>query len=480
MVRAMSKGAKTKKKPWGGRFEGKTDPLVEAFTESVSFDRRLAPYDIQGSIAHAQMLGETGIIAAREAKQIISGLQEIASEIEAGTFVFDPALEDVHMNVEARLIEKVGEVGGKLHTARSRNDQVALDVRLYLREEIDASCALIRSLQAAILGMAEENLEAIVPGYTHTQRAQPVLFAHHLLAYWEMLGRDLERFSDCYRRVNVLSLGAGALAGVTFPTDPDYVAKLLRFPRVANNSLDAVSDRDFSLEFLGAASILMMHLSRLSEEIVLWSSAEFGFLELPDSFATGSSMMPQKKNPDVPELIRGKSGRVFGSLISLLTTMKGLPLSYNRDMQEDKEPLFDAVDTIKACLQILSDMLPQIEIHPKRMRQAAEEGFLNATDLADYLAGKGLPFRSAHEVVGKVISYCLKKGKPKIEDLSLKELQCFSPLFSQDVFPFVSLEACISRRRSAGGTSKERVIAALKAARETLGSSRERRTKVQI
>jgi len=465
-----------KKKPWGGRFEGNTDQGVEAFTESVSFDHRLAPYDIQGSIAHAQMLGETRIIAASEAQQIISGLQEIASEIEAGKFVFDPALEDVHMNIEARLIEKVGEVGGKLHTARSRNDQVALDIRLYLREEIDTCCALIQSLQGAILKIAEENLETILPGYTHTQRAQPILFAHHLLAYWEMLQRDHERLSDCYRRGNVLPLGAGALAGVTFPIDPDYVARLLHFPRVANNSLDAVSDRDFSLEFLGTASILMMHLSRLSEEIVLWSSAEFGFLELPDSFATGSSMMPQKKNPDVPELVRGKAGRIFGSLISLLTTMKGLPLSYNRDLQEDKEPLFDAVDTIKVCLKILSEMLPQIKIHSERMRQAAEEGFLNATDLADYLAGKGLPFRSAHEVVGKIISYCLKKGKREIEDLSLKELNCFSPLFSQDVFPFVSLESCIGRRRSPGGTSKERVIAALQAAREKLGSPRKRRT----
>jgi len=476
----MSKGTERKKKPWGGRFKGKTDQSVEAFSESVSFDHRLAPYDIQGSIAHARMLGETGIIPASEAHEIISGLREIASEIEAGKFVFDPVLEDVHMNIEARLIEKVGEVGGRLHTARSRNDQVALDVRLYLREEIDACCSSIRSLQAAILRIAEGNLETIVPGYTHTQRAQPILLAHHLLAYWEMLQRDHERLSDCHRRGNVLPLGAGALAGVTFPIDPDYVAKLLHFPRVASNSLDAVSDRDFSLEFLGAASILMMHLSRLSEEIVLWSSAEFGFFELPDSFATGSSMMPQKKNPDVPELVRGKSGRVFGSLISLLTTMKGLPLSYNRDLQEDKEPLFDAVDTIKACLKILSEMLPRIKIHPERMRQAAEEGFLNATDLADYLAGKGLPFRSAHEVVGKIISFCLKKGKPKIEDLSLKELKCFSPLFSQDVFPFVSLEACISRRRSPGGTSKKQVIAALKAAREALSSSRKRRTKVQI
>jgi argininosuccinate lyase len=461
-----------KKKPWGGRFEGGTDRRVEAFTESISFDYRLAKHDIRGSIAHARMLGKTGIIAASEAKKIVCGLQEIAAEIEAGKAAFDPTLEDVHMNIEALLIEKVGQVGGKLHTARSRNDQVALDVRLFLREEIEASRSLVRSLQEAILKVAEENMEVIVPGYTHTQRAQPLLLSHHLLAYWEMLQRDQERLSDCYRRGNVLPLGAGALAGVTFPIDPDYVAKALHFPKVASNSLDAVSDRDFLLEFLGAASILMIHLSRLSEEIVLWSSAEFGFIELPDSFATGSSMMPQKKNPDVPELVRGKSGRVFGSLISLLTTMKGLPLSYNRDLQEDKEPLFDTVDTVKACLGILAEMLPQIRIHPARMRQAAEEGFLNATDLADYLARKGLPFRSAHEVVGKIIAYCLKKGKSRIEDLSLKELRCFSPLFSQEVFPFISLEACVGRRKSPGGTAKERVSMAIRAAREKMGDLR--------
>ena len=457
-----------KKKPWGGRFKEKTHQSVEAFTESVSFDGRLAKYDIQGSIAHARMLGKAGIISPTEAREIVAGLREIAGEIEAGKVTLDPALEDVHMNIEALLIEKVGEVGGKLHTGRSRNDQVALDIRLYLREQIDALCLLIRSLQLALLELAEDNLRTILPGYTHTQRAQPILLAHHLLAYFEMLDRDWGRLGDCRQRGNVLPLGAGALAGTSFPIDSDYVAQLLGFAQVAENSLDAVSDRDFSLEFLGAASILMMHLSRLCEEIILWSTAEFGFLDLPDAFATGSSMMPQKKNPDVAELVRGKSGRVFGSLFSLLATMKGLPLSYNRDLQEDKEPLFDAVDTAKACLQILSLMLPQMKVHRERMRQAAEQGFLNATDLADYLAGKGLAFRSAHEMVGRIVRYCLQKGKEKIEDLSLEEFKAFSPLFGPEVFQFISLEACVNRRRSSGGTSGERVEAALKAARRRL------------
>ncbi|MDH7499794.1 MAG: argininosuccinate lyase [candidate division NC10 bacterium] len=462
---------KTEKKPWGGRFGARTHPLVEAFTESVSFDHRLAKYDIEGSIAHAKMLGRVGILTSEEAKRIVAGLKEIAAQIKRGQVALDPAREDVHMNIEALLMERIGEVGGKLHTARSRNDQVALDLRLYLREEIAALCRLIRSLQAALVKVAEENIEAILPGYTHTQRAQPLLFSHHLLAYWEMLERDHGRFSDGYRRVNVMPLGAGALAGVSFPIDPAYVAQLLRFPQVASNSVDAVSDRDFCLEFLAAASILMMHLSRLCEEIILWSSSEFGFLELPDAFATGSSMMPQKKNPDVAELVRGKSGRVFGSLVSLLVVMKGLPLSYHRDLQEDKEPLFDAVDSAKGCLQILSVLLPLLKVNRERMRQAAEEGFLNATDLADYLVGKGMPFRSAHEVVGKIIAHCLKRGRTRIDQMSLKELRAFSPLFDGDVYPFLSLEACISRRASLGGTSKERVREALRRAKREMSRS---------
>jgi argininosuccinate lyase len=460
-----------KKKPWEGRFEARMHGLVEAFTESVSFDHRLARYDIQGSIAHAKMLGKAGIIPLREAKKIVAGLEEIRLQIEGGELRFDPALEDVHMNIEAFLIEKVGEVGGKLHTARSRNDQVALDIRLYLREEIGAVRDLIRSLQGALLKLAEQNIETVMPGYTHTQRAQPILLAHHLLAYWQMLQRDLRRFSDCLDRTNVMPLGAGALAGTTFPIDPHYVAKLLHFPKVTENSLDAVSDRDFCLEFLSISAILMVHLSRLCEEIVLWSSSEFGFIELPDAFATGSSMMPQKKNPDLAELTRAKSGRVIGSLVSLLATMKGLPLSYNRDMQEDKEPIFDASDTVKACLKILSLMFPQIRVNRERMRQAAEEGFLNATDLADYLARRGLAFRSAHQVVGQIVRHCLRKGKARIEDLSLKELQAFSLLFDEDVYEFISLDSCIDRRRSLGGTSRERVHEALRAAKKEMKMS---------
>ena len=461
-----------KKKPWAGRFEARTHDLVEAFTESVSFDHRLARYDIQGSIAHAKMLGKVGIIPLKEARQIVAGLEEIRLQLESGKLKFDPALEDVHMNIEAFLIERVGEAGGKLHTARSRNDQVALDIRLYLREEIDAVRDLIRSLQEALLRLAEENMETVMPGYTHTQRAQPVLLAHHLLAYWQMLQRDLHRFSDCLERTNVMPLGAGALAGTTFPIDPQYVAKLLGFPEVTGNSLDAVSDRDFCLEFLSASAILMVHLSRLCEEIVLWSSSEFGFIELPDAFATGSSMMPQKKNPDLAELTRAKSGRIFGDLVSLLATLKGLPLSYNRDMQEDKEPIFDAVDTVKSCLKILSLMLPQIGVRRERMKQAAEEGFLNATDLADYLARKGLAFRSAHQVVGQIVRHCLQKGRSRIDDLSLQEFKAFSALFEGDVYEFISLDSCIDRRRSWGGTSRERVEEALVASKKEMKMSR--------
>ena len=465
-------------KPWGGRFEEGTHPQVEDFTQSVSFDQRLAKYDIQGSIAHAKMLGRVGIISQEETKAIVAGLKEIAAQIERQEVRWDPRLEDVHMNIEAMLVERIGEVGKKLHTARSRNDQVALDLRLYLREEIRALCSLIRCLQSSLLQLAEREEEAIMPGYTHTQRAQPVLFAHHLLAYWEMLQRDHDRLRGCYQRMDVMPLGAGALAGVNFPIDPAYVARLLGFRKVAANSLDAVSDRDFCLEFLGNVSILMVHLSRLAEEIVLWSSAEFGFLELPDAFATGSSIMPQKKNPDVAELIRAKSGRTFGSLVSLLAVMKGLPLSYNRDLQEDKEAIFDAADTAKACLSLLSLLLPQLKVCRDRMRQAAEEGFLNATDLADYLVEKGLPFRSAHEVAGRVVAFCLKSGRRQIVDLSLKELQDFSPLFAADIYPYLSLEACVDRRRAPGGTSRDRVHAALEEAKRQMaqGERTRRRT----
>lgn len=451
-------------KLWGGRFEEEPHPLAEAYTASIHFDKRLARYDLQGSLAHVKMLARCGIIGEDEAERILKGLEEIQGEIERGEFPFDPALEDIHLNIERRLLEKIGEVGGKLHTARSRNDQIALDLRLYLREEMGEIQRLIRSLQEVLVEQAEANLDLVMPGYTHLQRAQPILLAHHLLAYFEMLDRDRERFADSFKRVNVLPLGSGALAGVGFPIDRDYVAELLGFSAISANSIDAVSDRDFILEFLAASSILMMHLSRLSEELTLWASAEFGFIELPDAFTTGSSMMPQKKNPDVAELCRGKTGRVYGALVALLTLLKGLPLSYNRDLQEDKEPLFDTVDTVKATLRVFQEMLRAVRFHGDRMREAALAGFLNATDVADYLVGKGMPFRQAHEVTGKLVQECLKQKK-RIEELSLEELRRFSPLFGEDIYRFITLEACLERRQSFGGTAKGRVVEALRAAR---------------
>lgn len=444
------------KKPWAGRFKEKTAKAVEAFTESVSFDRRLWKHDIEGSIAHAGMLGKQGIIGRTEERRIIKALREIAVEIESGKFRFSEELEDIHMNIEAALMEKVGPVGGKLHTARSRNDQVALDMRLYLRAEVDEIIARIKRLQGAMLEVAEANIALIMPGYTHMQRAQPVLLAHHLLGYVEMLLRDRERLAECRRRTNVLPLGAGALAGTSLPIDRKYVARLLGFDSVAQNSMDAVSDRDFCLEFVSASSILMMHLSRLSEELVLWASEEFSFIELPDSFATGSSIMPQKKNPDVPELVRGKVGRVYGNLMGLLTIMKGLPLAYNRDLQEDKPPVFDTVDTVTACLDILSDMLPRIRFNEKRMLEAASKGYSTATDMAEYLVGKGLPFRAAHEVTGKVVAFSIGRGK-WLSDLALKELKKFSPLFEADVMSCLTAVASVNSRDSEGGTSPRQV-----------------------
>ncbi|MFN3477388.1 MAG: argininosuccinate lyase [Candidatus Methylomirabilales bacterium] len=451
-------------KLWGGRFKEEPHPLAEAYTASIHFDKRLARYDLEGSLAHVKMLVKSGIIGEDEAERIIKGLEEIKGEIERGEFPFDPAFEDIHLNIERRLIEKIGEVGGKLHTARSRNDQIALDLRLYLREEMGEIQRLIRNLQEVLVEQAEANLDLVMPGYTHLQRAQPVLLAHHLLAYFEMLDRDRERFADCFRRVDVLPLGSGALAGAGFPIDRDYVAELLGFSAISANSIDAVSDRDFVVEFLAASSILMMHLSRLSEELTLWASAEFGFIELPDAFTTGSSMMPQKKNPDVAELCRGKTGRVYGALFALLTLLKGLPLSYNRDLQEDKEPLFDTVDTVKATLRVFQEMLRAVRFNGDRMREAALAGFLNATDVADYLVEKGMPFRQAHEVVGRLVQECLKQKK-RIEELPLEELKRFSPLFEEDVYPFITLEACLERCRSFGGTAKGRVVEALRAAR---------------
>jgi argininosuccinate lyase len=449
------------KKPWAGRFKEKTAGSVESFTESVSFDKRLWRYDIKGSIAHARMLGKQGIITPREAERIVKGLESIAREIEKGRFEFSPELEDVHMNIESALIRKIGPVGGKLHTARSRNDQVALDMRMYLRAEARETLSLIKRLQGALVRAAEKNLSAVMPGYTHLQRAQPVLLSHHLLGYVEMLGRDRERLGDALKRINVLPLGACALAGTALPIDRKYVARQLGFKTVAGNSIDAVSDRDFALEFCSAASILMMHLSRLSEELVLWASEEFSFIEIPDAFATGSSIMPQKKNPDVPELVRGKTGRVYGSLMGLLTLMKGLPLAYNRDLQEDKPLVFDTVDTVKVCLGVMKELLQKVKFNKKRMLGAASAGYLLATDLAEYLVRAGMPFRRAHEVTGRIVSYCIERNKG-LDGLTIKELKGFSKLFGQDALDVLGVEYSVRSRVSEGGTSLKEVKKQLK------------------
>jgi argininosuccinate lyase len=455
-------------KAWGGRFSQPTHELVEHFTASILFDRRLYAYDIQGSIAHCRMLARCDIITHDEASAIIHGLQEIESEIERGEFVFDVRWEDIHMHIERRLIEKVGPVGGKLHTARSRNDQVALDVRLYLRDEIRTILHDIRQLQRTLIDVAERHLDVIMPGYTHLQRAQPIRLAHHLLAYDEMLERDHQRFADCLTRVNVLPLGAGALATSTYPIDRAYVAHLLDFPAIAENSLDAVGDRDFVIECCADAALVMMHLSRLSQELTLWCSAEFGFIELSDAFSTGSSIMPQKKNPDVAELVRGKTGRVYGHLQGVLTVMKGLPLAYNSDMQEDKEALFDVIDTVKACLRVFAPMLATLSFCPERMRRVASEGFGTATDMADYLAAKGLPFRQAHEVVGRIVRHCLDRQQT-LDGLSLEELHAFSPLFESDVYEAIALDASVDRRQVRGGPARALVTERIKAIRVARG-----------
>jgi argininosuccinate lyase len=465
-----SRGRKGKARPtapaskaWGGRMAQATNRLVDAFTTSLPVDRRLYRQDIAGSIAHCRMLGRQRIISRRDASQIVAALRQIENEIGRGRFRFAPTDEDIHMAIERRLIERLGPLGGKLHTARSRNDQVATDLRLYLLEEIRRIDRLVAALQAALRTLARRYPRAILPGYTHLQPAQPILIAHHLLAYVEMLQRDRERLADCRGRCDVLPLGSGALAGTTFPIDRAYVAKLLGFRRISSNSMDAVSDRDFAVEFLAAAAILGMHLSRLAEEIVLWASQEFHFLELPDSFATGSSMMPQKKNPDVAELVRGRTGRLFGNLIALLTVLKGLPLSYNRDLQEDKAVVFDSADTIAAALEVLAAMLPKMRLDTRRMRQMARAGFTLATELADYLATKGVPFREAHGIVAVVVRDCLRRGK-SLDELELIELQRFSPHFRGDVRRWLNLDAAVSRRRAPGGTSPANVSRALRRA----------------
>ncbi|MDP2682607.1 MAG: argininosuccinate lyase [Deltaproteobacteria bacterium] len=448
-------------KPWSGRFTEATDKLVEEFNGSISFDRRLYRHDIMGSIVHARMLARVGIIAKKEAGKIIAGLKAVEKEIEAGRFKFTSDLEDIHMAIEKRLMEKIGPVGGKLHTARSRNDQVALDIRLYLRDEIKEIHRSIKNLQKTLADVARKNLDCIMPGYTHLQRAQPLLFSHHLLAYYEMLKRDYERFTDCFKRVNVMPLGAGALAGSPYPLERDFVAKELGFSRPTDNSIDSVSDRDFCIEFCAAASILMMHLSRFSEELILWSSQEFGFIELSDAFSTGSSIMPQKKNPDVPELVRGKTGRVYGNLTALLTVMKGLPLAYNKDIQEDKEALFDTIDTVKDCLRVFSPMLAAMRINKERMLDATKHGFLTATDAADYLVKKGIPFRESHHIVGSIVAYCIKTSQG-LEDLSLDEWKGFSKMFDKDIKKVISVEASANSRKTKGGTALETVKKRLK------------------
>ncbi len=419
------------KKPWGGRFKGATSAVVEQFTESISFDHVLAPYDIRASIAHCRMLGRQGIISQREASRIEKALREIGREIAAGTLAMDPRCEDIHMCIEARLIEKIGPVGGKLHTGRSRNDQVATDVSLYLRDAVLSTLELLTGLDRALVRLARENLDAVLPGFTHLQHAQPVLLAHHLLAYHEMFMRDCERLESCYQRVNRLPLGAGALAGTPYPVDRRYVAAQLGYPTVTANSMDTVSDRDHLIEFCSAAALIMMHLSRFCEELIIWSTPEFRFVDIADAFCTGSSIMPQKKNPDVPEIVRGKTGRVYGNLMALLTLMKALPLSYNRDLQEDKERLFDTVKTVQGCLKVFAPMLAQLRFNREAMAAAVQGGFLTATDLADYLAQRGMPFRSAHEVVGRIVGHCEKAGI-SLWDLDLRALQKFSPAFAPD------------------------------------------------
>lgn len=464
----MSK-TKDTNQAWGGRFTEATDAFVARFTASVNFDQRLARHDIQGSIAHATMLSKANVLTKEELQSIQTGLSEILTEIEDGTFEWSVALEDVHMNVEAALTSQIGITGKKLHTGRSRNDQVATDIRLWLRDEIDNISSELLRLQQGILDLAEREADTIMPGFTHLQTAQPVTFGHHLMAWFEMLVRDHSRLQDCRKRLNQSPLGAAALAGTTYPIDREMTAELLGFDAPTRNSLDSVSDRDFAIEFCAFASILLTHLSRASEELVLWTSAQFNFIEMPDRFCTGSSIMPQKKNPDVPELVRGKTGRINGHLIALLTLMKSQPLAYNKDNQEDKEPLFDAVDTVKDCLRAFADMVPAIKSKPDNMKEAARRGFSTATDLADYLVRKGIPFRDSHEIVGKSVAYGLAENKD-LSEMTLTELQQFSDVIDNDVFDVLTLEGSVAARNHIGGTAPEQVKAAVKTARQSLVS----------
>jgi argininosuccinate lyase len=452
---------------WGGRFSEPTDAFVARYTASVDFDQRLYAHDIQGSIAHAKMLTKVDVLTQAECDDILRGLEEVRIEIERGDFNWSIELEDVHMNIEAALTAKIGITGKKLHTGRSRNDQVATDIRLYLRDEIDNICAGLTRLQEGLIGLAAAHSDTIMPGFTHLQTAQPVTFGHHILAWNEMLERDYERLLDVRKRLNHLPLGAAALAGTTYPIDRHYTAELLGFTAPTENSLDSVSDRDFAIEFTAAGAIIMMHMSRFSEELVLWASAQFQFIHLPDRFCTGSSIMPQKKNPDVPELVRGKSGRVYGHLMSLLTLMKSQPLAYNKDNQEDKEPLFDTIDTLRDSIRAFGDMAPHLVPNKPSMYEAARRGFSTATDLADYVVMKGIPFRDAHEIVGKAVAYGIETGKD-LSEMSLEELQKFSDQITADVFDVLTLEGSVAARDHIGGTAPKQVIAAAKRANERL------------
>ncbi|GAA3943510.1 argininosuccinate lyase [Litoribacillus peritrichatus] len=462
-----SNNQKSTNSQWGGRFSEAVDTFVEKFTASIEFDQRMYRQDIAGSIAHATMLEKVGVLTSDELNQIINGLQEVQQDIENGNMEWSIALEDVHMNIEARLTDKIGITGKKLHTGRSRNDQVATDIRLYVRDEIDFICEEITRLQEGLLMLAEREAATIMPGFTHLQTAQPVTFGHHMMAWFEMLSRDFERFQDCRKRVNRSPLGAAALAGTTYPIDRAMTAKLLGFDAPTENSLDSVSDRDFAIELCAASSLLMTHLSRASEELILWTSAQFNFIDLPDRFCTGSSIMPQKKNPDVPELVRGKAGRVTGHLMSLLMLMKAQPLAYNKDNQEDKEPLFDVIDNVKGCLRAYADMIPAIQVKEASMREAARRGFSTATDLADYLVRKGMPFRDAHEVVGKSVGYGIDQDKD-LSDMNLEELQQFSDMISEDVFDVLTLEGSVNARDHIGGTAPKQVIAAVARGKQRL------------
>lgn len=455
-------------KLWGGRFEEKPEAWVDEFGASIPFDKELAKEDIEGSLAHVKMLGKTGIIAPKEADKIAAGLKKVAEKLADGEMTFDIANEDVHMNTEKHLFEEIGDVAGKLHTARSRNDQVATDLHLYMKKAIQQTVAALKELRVTLVHLADENVETIMPGYTHLQHAQPISFAHHMLAYYEMFTRDEARFTEAYKRTDRSPLGSAALAGTTFPIDRSFVSKQLGFAAPYDNSMDAVSDRDFVLEYLSAAAITMMHLSRLAEEIIFWSSHEFKFIELSDGFSTGSSIMPQKKNPDMAELIRGKTGRVYGDLMGLLTTMKGLPLAYNKDLQEDKEGVFDAYKTVKSCLKIMSGMLRTMRINRAHMEESTKKDFSNATELADYLAAKGVPFRKAHEIVGKLVLDCTKKGI-YLQDVPLAEYQKISPLIESDIYEALKSRVAVARRNSYGGTGFDQVRYQVEKAKEDLG-----------